>query len=229
MADILSRADGYIHLKEDAALANRQIATAVIVTQTQKGGTTSKKPPPDLKKGDATTPVWKENRDKGFFRALVPIRSPVENRDQSMRCEFHNEVGHTTDECRSLCSQVKALICDGRLAHYVAQQITLTVGGTEGRATNAKSTNPYDLEEVQRIRIDGGSSADILFLNALNRMGLDSEIVQRSSPPLARFDGKRITPIGVVTLPVTAVDCTLDVNFIVVDSPSAYNAIMGRD
>ncbi|KAK1260014.1 hypothetical protein QJS04_geneDACA021807 [Acorus gramineus] len=83
--------------------------------------------------------------------------------------------------------------------------------------------------QVQRVMVDGGSSADILFLDAYRRMGLEVEEIKRSNPPLVGFDGKWVSPVSVVTLPVTAADRTLNVEFIVSDSPSAYNAIMGHE
>ncbi|KAK1299607.1 hypothetical protein QJS10_CPB13g01126 [Acorus calamus] len=82
---------------------------------------------------------------------------------------------------------------------------------------------------VQRVMVDGGSSADILCLDAYRRMGLDVEEIKRSNPPLVRFDGKRVSPICVITLSVKAADRTIKVEFIVIDSPLAYNAIMGHE
>ena len=49
---------------------------------------------------------------------------------------------------------------------------------------------------------------------------------------LVGFGGRRVYPIGAITLPVTVRDyhqqLTKDVTFLVVDYSSAYNAILGR-
>ncbi|GKE65880.1 hypothetical protein Tco_1520041 [Tanacetum coccineum] len=40
--------------------------------------------------------------DKGKFKALPPMTTPVEKRNHAKFFEFHGEVGHNTDECMDL-------------------------------------------------------------------------------------------------------------------------------
>ncbi|XP_021803037.1 uncharacterized protein LOC110747146 [Prunus avium] len=82
---------------------------------------------------------------------------------------------------------------------------------------------------VKRVMIDGGSSADVLFWSTFKRMKLDEKKIQPNPTPIYAFEGTKAQPIGDVTLPVIAVGKTLFVTFVVVDAPSAYNAIMGRN
>ena len=82
---------------------------------------------------------------------------------------------------------------------------------------------------VKRIMIDGGSSTDVLFWSTFRRMKLDEKEIRPNLAPLYAFEGTRARPIGDVTLPVTAAGNTLFVTFVIIDAPSAYNAIMGRD
>ncbi|XP_062118357.1 uncharacterized protein LOC133831973 [Humulus lupulus] len=60
---------------------------------------------------------------------------------------------------------------------------------------------------TKRILIDNGSSANILFLSALREMGIDESKIE---------------------LPVYAEGVNLSTRFLVVDSPSTYNVILGR-
>ena len=46
--------------------------------------------------------------------------------------------------------------------------------------------------------------------------------------PLVAFDGTRVFPKGIARLMVHAIERTLLVNFLVMESISAFNAIMGR-
>ncbi|XP_021824587.1 uncharacterized protein LOC110765693 [Prunus avium] len=77
--------------------------------------------------------------------------------------------------------------------------------------------------------IDGGSSAEVMFLNTFKRMKLDEKGIRPNPTPLFAFDGSKARVIGDVALPVIAAGKTLLVTFVVVDAPSAYNVIMGRD
>ena len=80
--------------------------------------------------------------------------------------------------------------------------------------------------------MDNGSSTDILYYLAFQRMRIDRERPIPINAPLIGFIGTRVHPLGVVTLPVTVVDypqqITKDVTLLVVDCSSAYNAILGR-
>ena len=59
-------------------------------------------------------------------------------------------------------------------------------------------------------------------------MGLDEDILIPVESPLVPFDGTRVFPKGIERLMVHAVERTLLVNFLVIESRSAFNAIIGR-
>lgn len=75
--------------------------------------------------------------------------------------------------------------------------------------------------DVQRVLIDGGSSANVLFWSTKKRMWL-------SEDQLRPNEGTKISPKGAITLTVEAADRSLLIDFVVIDAKSAYNAIMGR-
>ncbi|XP_059663839.1 uncharacterized protein LOC132309562 [Cornus florida] len=85
---------------------------------------------------------------------------------------------------------------------------------------------------VRRILIDNGSSANILFLRAYEKLKIGREKLRPMKSPLVGFSGDKVYPLGVVTLPVTAganpKQVTVMVDFVVVDCPSSYNFILGR-
>ena len=86
---------------------------------------------------------------------------------------------------------------------------------------------------VRRILIDNGSSADIIFKSALDRMKLSGMRPTPISTPLFGFSGERVMTEGTIDLPVTfgtpgGLEVTHIVSFLVVDQPSAYNIIVGH-
>ncbi|XP_059670723.1 uncharacterized protein LOC132316234 [Cornus florida] len=85
---------------------------------------------------------------------------------------------------------------------------------------------------VRRILIDNGSSADILFLRAYEKLKIGREKLRPMKSPLVGFLGDKVYPLGAVTLPVTAganpKQVTVMMDFVVVDCPSSYNIILGR-
>jgi len=86
---------------------------------------------------------------------------------------------------------------------------------------------------VKRILIDNGSSADILFKTALERMDLGEIYSTPVKTPLFGFAGERVYTEGSISLPVTfgtdgEAQTTRLVNFLIVDRPSAHNIIIGR-
>ena len=60
-------------------------------------------------------------RDKGLLRKPVPIKIPVDRRNQYKYCDFHEDVGHNTSECYSLRNQIEALVRGGLLTEFLQQ------------------------------------------------------------------------------------------------------------
>ncbi|GFY89059.1 hypothetical protein Acr_06g0009990 [Actinidia rufa] len=85
---------------------------------------------------------------------------------------------------------------------------------------------------VQRILIDNGSSADILFISAFEKMKIRLDKLHLFHTPLTGFGGNTTHPLGWINLPITLGtephQTTVWQDFIVVDCPSPYNAILGR-
>ncbi|GFY84700.1 hypothetical protein Acr_03g0014740 [Actinidia rufa] len=85
---------------------------------------------------------------------------------------------------------------------------------------------------VQRILIDSGSSADILFVSAFEKMKIGLDKLHPFHTPLIGFGGNTTHPLGWINLPITLgtepQQTTVWQDFIVVDCPSPYNSILGR-
>ena len=59
-------------------------------------------------------------------------------------------------------------------------------------------------------------------------MGLDEDMLVPVESLLVAFDGTRVFPKGIACLMVHAAERTLPVNFLVMESSSAFNAIMSQ-
>ena len=80
--------------------------------------------------------------------------------------------------------------------------------------------------------MDNESSADILYYPAFQQMRLGQDLLCPVNSLLVGFGGMKVQPIGTATLPVVVwaypQQITKDVNFLVVDCSSSYNAIIGK-
>ena len=85
---------------------------------------------------------------------------------------------------------------------------------------------------MHRVLIDNGSSVDILYYPVFQQMGISRERLVPTNAPLVSFRGTRVLPLGAVTLSIMVGDypqqITKNVNFLVVDCSSAFNAILER-
>jgi hypothetical protein len=86
--------------------------------------------------------------------------------------------------------------------------------------------------KIHRILIDTGSSADILYRSAFELMKIDIRKVIPARHSLVGFTGEQVLPLGSIELPVMAGayprQRTIMVRFLIIDRPSAYNAILRR-
>ena len=85
---------------------------------------------------------------------------------------------------------------------------------------------------TRRVLVDNGSSANIIHLSAFQQLKVDPKRLHPFESPFISFSGDKVYPRGIVTLTVMASTYPLLVtnkhNFLVVNSPSSYNVIIGR-
>ena len=73
---------------------------------------------------------------------------------------------------------------------------------------------------VQRVLIDQGSSAEVMYFNMFQALKIPTEDLQPTEVPLVGFNGAPIWPLGKITLSVREGSKTVDMDFIVVNVPS---------
>nr|GEW33087.1 hypothetical protein [Tanacetum cinerariifolium] len=172
------------------------------------------------------------------------MTTPIEKRNAIKFCEFHGEVGHTTDECMHLKRQIEEMLKAKKLSHLIKE---LKQNNGKDQAKTAKKGETLGKDE----------SLEILMVQPWQRIArqritqtfsLESVI---SFPTLGEEDGTEgpmiteeemgghcvhrieiIWPLGQISLVVKIGDEEHStfawMNFMVVRSPSPYNGIIGR-
>ncbi|KAL0313506.1 UNVERIFIED_CONTAM: hypothetical protein Sradi_5749900 [Sesamum radiatum] len=125
-----------------------------------------------------------------------------------------------------------------KLVLSVAEEEEITFGsrdlGERGEVHDDPMVVKLDIANftVHKILIDNGSSADIIFWDVVKRMGLDNLQLDPISTPLVGFGGSEVASMGTINLPVSMGEepkrKTMMIRFLVVDTPFAYNVILGR-
>ncbi|KAK2999905.1 hypothetical protein RJ639_023671 [Escallonia herrerae] len=227
------------------------------------------------------------------------MKSRPNKRNKDLWCHFHNDHGHTTDNCGSLKRAIEALIKRGQLRKFVApgdgrQQTPpameeredreenagtintisggIAAGGSSGKARKAYAREvcltsrppnkklktvpaatitfsdddskgiktPHDDPlvitikagnfDVKRVLIDNGSSAEILFHDAFEKMNIPTDRLRKMDTPLYGFSNHLVAVEGIIALPVAIgtppAQTNFMLDFVVVKVPSAYNAIL---
>jgi hypothetical protein len=88
-----------------------------------------------------------------------------------------------------------------------------------------------DKWDITRVLVDNGSQVEKLFLSTFQHMGFDRKQLKETPKPLYSFGGRKIEPIGSVSLPVSFGSLrnarTKNITFYVVEMNYPYNAIFG--
>ncbi|GJR03238.1 reverse transcriptase domain-containing protein [Tanacetum coccineum] len=175
--------------------------------------------------------------EAGKFKPPPPVVTPAEKRSSNKFCNFHNDKGHSTDECMQLKKQIEELrMTRQKLTQRFARGSEITF---PPRANSDGTEGPLVIEAeigghmIHRMYIDGGSSMEILYEHCFNRLRpeIKNQIVLATTL-LTGFSGETIWPLGQLRLLVTIGDAyhfTKEwMNFMIVRSLSPYNGIIGR-
>nr|GEV33441.1 reverse transcriptase domain-containing protein [Tanacetum cinerariifolium] len=184
--------------------------------------------------------------EAGKFQPPPPMVTPVEKRSNNKFCDFHNDKGHSTDECMQLKKQIEELVREGKLSHLIKEikhgqdhfervkEITFpplaASSGTEGPLVIEAEMGGH---MIHRMYVDDGSSMEILYEHYFNRLRpeIKSQMVPATTS-LTGFSDETIWPLGQLRLLVIIGYANHStrawMNFIIVRSLSPYNGIIGR-
>ncbi|XP_056843167.1 uncharacterized protein LOC108808448 [Raphanus sativus] len=81
--------------------------------------------------------------------------------------------------------------------------------------------------DVARILVDTGCSANVIYKSTLERMGIDLNTITDDPSLVVGLSGNNTMTLGSIDLSVKTGSVTKNVEFLVVDGPTAYNVIVG--
>ncbi|GJW52302.1 reverse transcriptase domain-containing protein [Tanacetum coccineum] len=172
------------------------------------------------------------------FKALPPMTGPVENQNKNKFCEFHDDKGHSTDECIHLRRQIEEAIRSGQLSHLVKEikqgEISFSpLESSGGQENSIVIEAEVEGHFIHRMYIDGGSASEVLYEHCFNKLRpkIKNQVIPAATPLLG-FSGEISWPLGHISLMVSLGDgehsTSTTMNFMVVKSLSPYNGIIGR-
>ena len=71
---------------------------------------------------------------------------------------------------------------------------------------------------VKRVLVDQGSVVEVMYPDLYKRLNLKPQDLTSYNSPLVSFEGKIVTPMGQIKLPIQTGSDVVEVDFIVVDA-----------
>ena len=82
--------------------------------------------------------------------------------------------------------------------------------------------------DVKRVLVDQGSAVEVMYPDLYKGLKLKPENLTTYDSPLVSFEGKTVTPKGLIRLPIQTGSDIVEVDFIVINAYSPYTVIVAR-
>ncbi|XP_059629932.1 uncharacterized protein LOC132272870 [Cornus florida] len=223
MDELNERADGFVHLEEEEAANARK--TSIISTE--------EKTKAEIKQ--------KQAQSQHKFHPPLPIRQPLEQRDQTKHCVFYSDFGHQTNECRNLRRQVEMLIARGEFVSYIqgpaAEQNRPIEQVKRNQKSNSHSAQPVRIINVIYGRPEPSEESDELLRTFLRQAQMKRRISsvnalhQQNTSTQIKFDKTDLFRVQIphedpLVVSLTVVEYL--VRIVLIDPGSSAN-VMQRD
>jgi hypothetical protein len=149
----------------------------------------------------------------------------------ALEFETKKERKHYFREVRNIC-------VEGRVPKTRWSHIPITFSEEDVRLQGFPHNDALVIEAniaswtLEKLLVENGSSTDIIFADAFDKMGLSKDLLQPPDTPLYGFGGRVIHAIGKVVLPMSFGTVqnarTKYLFFDVVEMYYSYNGILGR-
>ncbi|KAL2234291.1 UNVERIFIED_CONTAM: Retrovirus-related Pol polyprotein from transposon [Sesamum indicum] len=147
-----------------------------------------------------------------------------------------SEIEHSSRARKKAERRTSALM--SRQVMNISPELEISFGASDIKGKTGDGNDPMVIKmdianfTVHKVLVDNGSSADIILKEVLIKMGLADARLEAVNSPLVGFGGSEVDSLGTIELPVSLGDeprrRTLKVKFLVVNTPFAYNVILGR-
>nr|XP_023881428.1 uncharacterized protein LOC111993839 [Quercus suber] len=175
--------------------------------------------------------VQEKIKNEPFFKQPSKIVGNPERRNHNLYCQYHQDHGHTTEDCRSLWDHLDQLVREGRTRSCPTRVMSVARLFTEDTNQDMKrgrmetqpvlgfldedkigAIQPHDDAllvtlriggyDVKRVMVDQSNEAEIMYPDLYKGLNLKLENLTPYISPLVSFDGKVIILKGQIRLPV---------------------------
>ena len=110
--------------------------------------------------------ILEKIKNEPYFKWPNKMEGDPSKRNQNLYCQYHQDRGHTTKDCRTLCDHLDQLVKDGKLKQFIHQlsgQASQTGAGYQREIATRPSLGTINVIFATPSR-DAGSCLGIMFV-----------------------------------------------------------------
>uniref|UniRef100_A0A2N9HA42 Integrase catalytic domain-containing protein n=1 Tax=Fagus sylvatica TaxID=28930 RepID=A0A2N9HA42_FAGSY len=171
---------------------------------------------------------------KQHLEELAKARHLRHYTGEGQRQHYHEgpTVAHNTRPAARVIEMIHTFHLNGQSYNRLSEQL-IFFSDEDLRDVQTPHDDPLVIKlrigdsDVKRVLIDQGSCSK-MYPNLFQGLGLKQSDLQPYDAPLVGFSGESVQPMGRIMMTVHTGPISLNIEFLVLDAPSPYTAIMGR-